>query len=167
MSYSIGIPIVEVDGRNIVLFLKLDLFIGKTVFLYWISFLGVNSQVGTNVLAWLCIHINTACSPLTLRLYLFYKKNPASVWCDQPVSGTVMRLIAFRVTSWQGNAFCIAGPMWGEFTGWIPGAKGQYHGVLVFSFLLVKTSWSTKKRPASDLRQHNAHVTTLQWNTCS
>ena len=60
------------------------------------------------------------------------------------------------------KAFLIGGALWGECNRW-PGDsphKGHYCGALTFSLLLTWTSY-TNSHVASDLRHHDAHVTSL------
>ena len=67
----------------------------------------------------------------------------------------------WEVTSWNGNDFCITGPLWRESTShqWIPFTitKGQWCSP--FLFMLAWTSCWTNTWVASDLRYHDPHMT--------
>ena len=71
------------------------------------------------------------------------------------------------MTPCHGNAFCIAGPLWGESIGyrWIPLTKGQYCRALVSCLLLSRTScWNPKKTvELSGIWE----TTSFMWSQCN
>ena len=70
--------------------------------------------------------------------------------------------IQYMVTSRHGNAFHIAGPLWGESTSHSP-HKGSVIWNFIFSLSLAWTSCWTKSWVFGDLRCHDVHVMTRWW----
>ena len=74
------------------------------------------------------------------------------------------------MASWNGNAFCITGPLWGEFTSqqWLPFTMGQWCRALihVVPLMLVWYKCWTNSPVASNLRHHDTHVTNMT-HTCT
>ena len=60
---------------------------------------------------------------------------------------------------WNGNAFRIAGPLWGGTTGHRQTlTKGQLCGAMMSPLILALTNCWTNYQVASDLRRHDAHM---------
>ena len=68
--------------------------------------------------------------------------------CDKPLPEEMLQ-ICIMMTSWNGNIFCVIGPLWGESTGhrWIPLTKStdaELWSFLVF-FDLYLDKWFSKQ----------------------
>ena len=61
-------------------------------------------------------------------------------------------------TSWQRDAFCIAGPLWGEYTGYRCISTIKRSVIESISGVFFGLSW-TNNQVAGELRRHAAHVT--------
>ena len=59
---------------------------------------------------------------------------------------------------WNGNLFRVTGHLCGEFSGprWIP-HKGQWRGVLMFSFIYAQINGWVNNRKAGDLGHHHVY----------
>ena len=64
-----------------------------------------------------------------------------------------------KMTSSNGNIFCVTGHLCGEFTGpqWIPQHKGQWRGALTFSLICVWINGWVNNVEAGDLIRYRAH----------
>ena len=67
------------------------------------------------------------------------------------------------VTSWNGNIFCVSGPLCGEFTG--DPHKGQWRGALMFSLIHARINSWVNNREAGDLRRHRTHYDVIVMDT--
>ena len=61
-----------------------------------------------------------------------------------------------KMTSSNGNIFCVTGPLWGGSTGEFP-SQNQWRGALLFSLICTWTNGWVNTRDASNLRRHWAH----------
>ena len=88
--------------------------------------------------------------PILVRWRLYIESGPRS-----PETGN----IDIVMTSSNGNIFCIAGHLWGEFTGdrWIPLTKAIDAEFWCF---LSSAPWINTSE-AGDVRHHRTHMTSL------
>ena len=65
----------------------------------------------------------------------------------------------YKMTSSNGNIFCLTGPLWGESTQSLVNSphKGQRRGAWIFSFICTWTNRWGSNRDAGDLRCCHAH----------
>ena len=70
----------------------------------------------------------------------------------------IMAFIKNMMTSWNGNIFCVTGPLCGEFTGhrWIPRTKASDAEFWYFFLSAWIIGW-VNNREAGYLRRHRAH----------
>ena len=76
--------------------------------------------------------------------------------------GACLNARRFKMTSSNGNIFCVTGPLCGEFTGhrWIPLTKPVTRA-LMFPLTCTWTSSWVNNRNAGDLRYYRAHYNVI------
>ena len=65
----------------------------------------------------------------------------------------------FRITSSNGNIFCVTGPLCREFIG----HKGQWPRALMFSLICARINDWVNNHEAGELRRHRAHYNVIMY----